>query len=125
MSGADEVERAAGDLAGASTAQPTLAGLELEPEFGSAPSALRGAVVATLAALERDGLLEPRHAALGQLALEMADAVAAGRRGGRASAAAMAAAQLLACLDALPAPMAADVESKFNAFVDSLVAGGS
>jgi hypothetical protein len=116
-----DVDRTAADLAAAGAAQPTLAGLELQPEYGSTSSAMRNAVVVTLGALERDGLLEPRHAALGQLALELADAVAAGRRGGRASAAAMAAAQLLAVLEALPAPMAADVESKFNAFVDSLV----
>lgn len=103
--------------------QVTLPGLELDPEMGGKRNAMRNAVVVTLAALERDGLLEDRHAAIAQLALELADAVAAGRRSGRASAAAMAAAQLLAALEALPAPIAADVAQKFQEFVDSLVEG--
>lgn len=102
--------------------QPTLAGLELVPTIGK-PSALRQAVVTTLQALEEDHLLEPRHSAMAQLALELADAVNAGTRGGRASAAAMAAAQLRETLLALPAPMAADIQQKFSEFVDALVAG--
>lgn len=102
--------------------QLELPGLELDPEHGKR-SALREAVVVTLGALQRDGLLEERHAAMAQLALELADSVSAGRRSGRASAAAMAAAQLLAVLQALPAPMAADVQEKFERFVDSLMSG--
>lgn len=105
--------------------QVELPGLEVNPEMGGKMSALRAAVVATLAALQDEKLLEPRHAALAQLALELADSVSAGRRSGRASAAAMAAAQLLAVLEALPAPLAADVKQKFDAFVDALVNGSS
>lgn len=103
------------------TQQVALAGLELEGEAGGKPGALRTAVITTLAALEAEHLLEPRHAAMAQLALELADSVTAGRRSGRASAAAMAAAQLLAVLQALPAPLAADLKERFDAFVDSLL----
>lgn len=101
-------------------AQPTLPGLELEPENGASPSALRTAVVTTLAALQQEGLLEPRHAALAQLSLELADSVTAGRRSGRASAAAMAAAQLRETLLALPEPTAAGIAEKFDAYLRSL-----
>jgi hypothetical protein len=100
--------------------QLELPGLELV-SAGAPPAALRQAVIATLAALEKDGLLEPRHAALAQLALELADSVTAGRRSGRASAAAMAGAQLLATLQALPAPLAADLAQRFDRFVESLL----
>lgn len=82
---------------------------------------MRAAVVATLAALKEDQLLEPRHAGLCQLALILADAVMAGTRGGRASAAAMAAAQLRETLDALPKPVSADSLARFNAAVDRLL----
>lgn len=100
-----------------------LDGLELDPEMGGKPSALRSAVVATITALHADKLLEPRHAALCQLALELADSVSQGRRSGRASAAAMAAAQLRETLLALPAPASADIMEKFNDFVTSLSGG--
>jgi hypothetical protein len=86
--------------------QPALPGLELDAELGGKRGALRNAVVITLAALEDAKLLEPRHTATAQLALTLADAVERGTRGGRASAAAMASAQLLAALDALPKPSA-------------------
>lgn len=99
--------------------QLEIPGLSTAPEMG-APSAMRTAVVATLGALHADQLLEPRHAALAQLALELADAVASGRRSGRASAAAMAAAQLLATLQALPAPKAADANAEWQKFVADL-----
>lgn len=103
--------------------QPTLPGLEQRPPGGASFESLRGAVAATLAALDKEGLLEPRHAGLAQLALEMADAVTKGNRNGRASAAAMAGAQLRETLLALPAPMAADVKQKFDHFVESLING--
>lgn len=103
--------------------QPMLPGLELAPELG-AGSKLRVAVQATLEALKADGLLEPRHTAVAQLCLELADAVAAGIRTRKASAAAMAAAQLLNALDQLPKPMAADVAEKFDKLVESLLEAG-
>lgn len=102
----------------------TLPGLELVPEGQAAASPMRTAVVATIEALERDGLLEPRHVALCQLALELADAVTAGRRSGRASAAAMAAGQLRDTLLALPEPVAGDAAQRFADFVDKLVQAG-
>jgi len=103
------------------TVQVALPGLELEAEAGGKTGALRQAVITTLAALEQDHLLEARHAAMAQLALELADSVTVGRRSGRASAAAMAAAQLLAVLQALPAPLAADLKERFDAFVERLL----
>lgn len=104
------------------TAQP-LPGLELIPADQAAASPMRTAVVATINALQADGLLEPRHAGLCQLALELADAVTAGRRSGRASAAAMAAGQLRDTLLALPEPIAGDVKQRFEQFVESLTQG--
>lgn len=101
--------------------QVELAGLELESEQVGASGALRRAVITTLKALESERLLEPRHAAMAQLALELADAVTAGTRSRRASAAAMAAAQLLAVLQALPVPLAADLKERFDAFVEQLL----
>ena len=98
---------------------PMLPGLEVDPVYGR-PSPLRSAVQATLKALDDEHLLEPRHAAVAQLALELADSVDAGKRSGRASAAAMAAAQLLAALDALPKPSAADADAEWNQFVADL-----
>ncbi len=96
--------------------QPTLPGLELGEHVGS----LRAAVITTLEALQLDGLLEPRHAMVAQLALEMADAVQRGIAGGKASAAAMAGAQLLAAYQALPQPLAADAQAAFRDFVLAL-----
>lgn len=84
------------------TDAPMLPGLEPPAER---ESALELAARRTLAELERLGLLEERHAVLCQLVLELSAAVAAGRKGGRASAAAMAAAQLLAAVDQLPTPV--------------------
>ncbi|QEO08894.1 hypothetical protein [Protaetiibacter larvae] len=98
--------------------QPTLPGLEL----GELRGPLREAVVITLAALEADGLLGPRHTAMAQLALTLADAVERGTYSGRASAAAMAAGQLRDTLLALPAPLEADVADRFNRFLLALEA---
>nr|WP_278101905.1 hypothetical protein [Microbacterium proteolyticum] len=103
---------------------PTLPGLELETPGVPVTSAMRAAVVATINALHDENLLEPRHAGLCQLALELADAVTAGRRSGRASAAAMAAGQLRDTLLALPQPVAGDVKQRFEDFVDKLVSNG-
>lgn len=85
--------------------QPALPGLELDNEHGTRGT-LRNAVAITLEALRDQGLLETRHTATAQLALTLADAVERGTHGGRASAAAMASAQLLAALDQLPKPSA-------------------
>jgi len=100
----------------------TIPGLELIPADQRDVSPMRRAVIETIRALERERLLEDRHAGLCQLALELADAVTAGRRSGRASAAAMAAAQLRETLLALPAPVAGDVSQRFQEFVDKLIA---
>lgn len=100
--------------------QQMLAGLELAAAYGAKTGALRLAVVATIQALHDEKLLEPRHAAMCQLALEMADAVTAGARGGRASAAAMAAAQLRETLEALPEPSSAGVQEKFEKWVEDM-----
>jgi hypothetical protein len=99
----------------------TLPGLELVAP-GQAPTAMRAAVVATIEALKADGLLEPRHAALLQLALEGADTVAMARRVGRPSGAAQAQAELRATLLALPAPAAGDDAQRFHEFVEKLLA---
>jgi hypothetical protein len=102
--------------------KPTIPGLELVPQDQQSVSPMRAAVVATINALGADGLLEARHAAMCQLALELADAVTAGRRAGRASAAAMAAGQLRDTLLALPAPIEGDIKQRFEQFVDKLLA---
>lgn len=96
----------------------TLPGLELETP-GSTPNALRRSVQRTIAALDTKGLLEPEHEAICQLALELADAVTAGRASRRASATAMAAGQLLDALQALPQPAAVDAGAAFEKWVES------
>jgi len=101
--------------------QPVLAGLELVDPRVVKPSAMRAAVVATISALGDISLLEPRHAALCQLALELADSVTAGRASGRASAAAMAAAQLRETLLALPSPQQAAATDAFNTWVEKML----
>ena len=97
---------------------PTLPGLELVTP-GMEQSALRMSVQRTIAALDDKGLIEPEHEALCQLALELADAVTAGKNSRRASAAAMAAGQLLDTLAALPQPVALDAGAAFERWVDS------
>lgn len=99
----------------------TLPGLELEAP-GSQASALRRSVQRTIDALDEKGLLDPAHEALCQLALELADAVAAGRRAGRASAVAMAAAQLRETLQALPEPATMSTQEAFAKFVEQELA---
>lgn len=82
-------------------AAPMLPGLE-------EPTRLEPAIVTaarrTIAAVEASGLLTERDALTCALVLDLAEAVASGKTGGRASAAAMAAAQLLAAMDRLPKP---------------------
>lgn len=87
------------------TAQPMLPGLE-EPERPEA--ALVTAARRTIAALDADNLLTEQHALPCALLLALADAVDAGRRGGKAAAVAMAAAQLRETWQALPQPEGGD-----------------
>lgn len=103
--------------------QPMLPGLELEaPGAAHGQTSMRVAVAQTIQSLLDDGLLEPRHAGLAQLALELADAVSAGTRSGRASAAAMAAGQLRETLLALPQPQEAEAGAAFQTFVEAMLA---
>ncbi|WP_146085613.1 hypothetical protein [Rathayibacter sp. AY1C9] len=102
-----------------------LDGLELNGGYGAANGALRESVVKTITALNDEGLIQPRHFAMCQLALELADAVTAGTRAGRASAVAMAAAQLRETLLALPQPREGSEMDKFNAWVQALNAAAA
>jgi hypothetical protein len=70
-----------------------LPGLE-PPARGESP--LQLATRRTIAGLNRAGLLDERHAMVTQLLLDLAEVHDVGRRHGKASAAAMAAAQMLA-----------------------------
>lgn len=93
---------------------PTLPGLDFDLHNpGEHP--LRAAVLRTLRALDDEGLLKPQHAAYAQLALELADSIARSR--GRASAAAMAGAQLMAALEALPSPTSMSAEDALQAWL--------
>lgn len=81
--------------------QLELPGLEEPP---AAAGALELAVRKTIRALDDLNLLEPRHALTCQLMIELAQAVAAGRAARRASAVALAAAQLREAFLSLPEP---------------------
>lgn len=72
----------------------------LEPDRPGDSAMLR-ATRRTIASLEGAGYLDERQAALCQLLLELADVVDAGRRQGKASAVAMAAAQILSTYELL------------------------
>lgn len=94
-------------------------------EDPTAPASdLELAVRRTLIALADQELLEPRHAGLMQLCISMAQAVDAGVRSRRASAAAMAAAQLREALVLLPEPMAAP-SSEWDQLVERLEKAGT
>lgn len=80
---------------------PMLPGLEPPPRSASP---LELAAHRTIQALQDEGLLEPRHALTCQLILDLSQAVDAGKRAGRASAVAMAAAQLREAFLSLPEP---------------------
>lgn len=95
--------------------QPTLAGLDFDLT-DTRDNHLRAAVIRTLQALDDEDLLEPVHAAHAQLALELADAIARSR--GKASAAAMASAQLMAALDALPKPSKLSTEDALDRWLN-------
>jgi hypothetical protein len=76
-----------------STGQPQLPGLEL-PEPHPSDSPMMAAAKATLAELRRTGSVGARHAVQVQLVLQLAGAIDAGTRSGRASAVAMASKEL-------------------------------
>lgn len=97
------------------TRQTMLEGLEPSPQS----NVLRDAVARTVQELTSAGLLEAHHAAYVALAYELADAVVAGRRSGRASAAAMAAAQLREVLNDLPKPVETDAATAFKQWVEA------
>lgn len=98
-----------------------LPGLEVRlPEQLTTP--LRRAIDATLEELDRLGLLQAHHVALAQAARTMADAVEVGTSTRKASAAAMAMAQLLAVLDRLPQPASLPSGKTWEQRVDELLA---
>lgn len=91
--------------------------------FDYAPvTPLRAAVDQTLEELENQGLLKSHHLALAQSARTMADAVEVGTRTRKASAAAMAMAQLLAVLDRLPQPASVPTGGTWDERVAQLLA---
>ncbi|WP_201518884.1 hypothetical protein [Gulosibacter hominis] len=98
------------------TTTPALDGLEPP----TPDSSLLQALDKTIQALEADGLIDDRHAALCELARVMAAATEAGQLSGRASAAAMAARELRECLEALPKPESISEAEAFAALVEQL-----
>lgn len=98
--------------------QPTLAGLELDAP--ALHGRMHAAVLKSLEALERDGLIEDRHTAMMQLALELADSMSMARAGNKAYAVAAVAAQLRETLEALPAPPDAGKLELFAQLVGAL-----
>lgn len=97
--------------------QAVLPGLEEAPRSASA---LELGARRTLRALDELGLLDDRHALLCQLVVDLAQAVDSGRRAHRASAAAMAAAQLLAAIDRLPEPEVGGETDEWTQLADDL-----
>lgn len=81
--------------------QPTLPGLSLP---SSGVTDLERAALASMEALDADGVLEPRHALTVQLVLELSRVIGAGVRTGKTAAVAMAAKQLLEAIESLPTP---------------------
>ena len=102
--------------------QLALPGLELsEPRESDSPMVV--AAKLTLAELQRTGAVELRHAVQVQLVLQLAQSIDAGTRSGRASAVAMAAAQLRETMLVLDPPddMAnATMRQRLDAFMDSI-----
>lgn len=92
--------------------QPTLDGIDLGDE--RTRGHMRVAVVATIESLQSAGLLEPRHAGMVQLALELADAVERAGQSSKPYSVALVAAQLRDTLLALPAPAGGDINAKFE-----------
>lgn len=80
---------------------------EVTPAAGG-PTALEASARRSLAALERQGLLDERHALTMQLVLDLARAVGRAAAKGQAAAAALAAAQLREAFGLLPQPDGGD-----------------
>lgn len=91
----------------------------VEPAAG-AVSDLEKAARRTIAQLHADGLVDERHAMTCQLLLELSRSVAAAARAGRASAAALASAQILAALDSLPKSEGGEERDDFDKLADEL-----
>jgi hypothetical protein len=103
--------------------QDALPGLET-PRPGAGD--LEKATHRTIAELDALGLIEPRHAMTCQLMIELARAVEAGRKSGRASAVALAAAQLREAFMSLPEPETTpDGDDAWNQLADDLRAAAA
>lgn len=102
-----------------------LPGLDLGPTPKPGSTSLRDAVAATIRALHNDGLLQPRHVGLCQLALTLADSVQQASRGTKAYAIAQSAAQLRETLAALPEPASGGGQAQFAAFLIALKEAGA
>lgn len=81
---------------------PTLPGLEMPDRL---EPILTGAVRQTFASLDAQNLLEPHHAAIMQLCLELASSVSAAKVSRHATAVALAARELRETLALLPEPI--------------------
>lgn len=97
--------------------QPTFPGLG--SQSSGLVSGLEAAALTTIEALDRQHLLGPEHTLTVQLVVELARAVAAGVRSGRASAVALAAKELREALATLPEPVV-KANDEWLAFVSSL-----
>ena len=101
------------------TTQPAIPGLEV-PELHHADSPMVRAAKSTLAELARTGAVGARHAVQVQLVIQLAQAIDAGTRSGRASAVAMAAAQLRETMLVLDPPDelgSADMRDRLREFM--------
>lgn len=98
-----------------------LPGLE-EPRFPETP--LEAAARRTIRRRQELGLLGEEDALICQFILDMAGATAEGRRAKRASAAAMAGAQLLAGMDRLPKSPEEGIDDAVKRLVEELRAAG-
>ena len=105
--------------------QPTLPGFEPEHQADPTAGYTRAAVVATIQSLADDSLLEPRHAAICQLAVALAESVDRSLTVGRPSGTAMVARELRETLAALPAPTQSTAEDKFDDWLQSLNAAAA
>ncbi len=87
-------------------------------------SALERAARRTIAAIAEEQLLTERHAVICQLILDLAASIDAGRRSGKASAVAMAAAQLQSAYELLPIPEGGDSDGAWDELVAELRRSG-